>query len=63
MRRYNITLQNCETDTLVHFRGVDLDKVKTYLNDKWFDSEYKNVNSIKPAVLYRTNKRNKRMKR
>ena len=62
MRQYRIILENLETGNIVEFNGVDLDKVKSYLDSKFFDKEYKNISSIRPSVIYRTSKKNRRLK-
>ena len=62
MRQYNVRIENTETNNVIEFEGVDLDKVKSYLTDKWFNNEYKNISSIRPNVMYRTSKKNRRLK-
>ena len=62
MRQYRVVLENLETGNIIEFNGVEIDKVKSYLTDKWFDNEYKNINSTRPQVMYRTNKKNRRLK-
>lgn len=62
MRIYNIRIENIETNNVIEFQGIEMDKVKSYLTEKWFDNEYRNINSIRPQVMYRTNKKNRRLK-
>ena len=62
MRQYRVVLENLESGNIIEFNGVDLDKVKSYLDSKYFDNEYKNISSIRPSVIYRTTKKNKRLK-
>ena len=62
MRQYRVVLENLESGNIIEFNGVDLDKVKSYLDSKYFDNEYKNISSIRPSVMYRVSKKNKRLK-